>query len=52
MVTNFSCEQISKIKWTIEDDSINILLRSQNFTQGMIEKITAPYDEDHEVYEK
>jgi len=43
-VTNYCCENLTKIKWTRDEDKLNILLLSQIFSQSMIESFTAPYD--------
>lgn len=41
-VENKATIDIEKVKWTIEEESVGIVLKSQLFTPAMIEEITCP----------
>lgn len=48
MVENKSTKDIEKVRWTIEEESVRIVLKSQLFTKKQIEEYTAPAVEDEE----
>lgn len=46
MVDNIASKRIEKVKWTIEKESIGMLLSSQLFTKEKIEEYTCPRDKN------
>lgn len=52
LVDNFSSMAIEKVKWTIEEDSIGILVPSQLITKEKIEEHTCPPENDEKKTEE
>ena len=46
LVDNFASKAIEKVKWTIDEESIGIVHSSQLFSKALIEKHTAPDEEE------